>query len=273
MSANLGPTPESIARFASLLADRSRVSICLALLDGRAWTAGELARSAGIGRSTASEHLTLLVEAGLLADERQGRHRYVRLANAEIAQLVEDLAVAFGERARPTSLRAVRASHALAAGRTCYDHVAGALGVAIYDALVRSDLIAARDGLALTPAGRSWFVELAGGDALEQRGARPLLRTCLDFTERRPHLGGRLGALLCEQLVERGWVVRASEHRALTVTPRGAQGLRTLFGDAFPLADDVGAGDVEAVEARGVGGRVRARGADVQPLARSQVGR
>jgi DNA-binding transcriptional ArsR family regulator len=226
----------SIARFASLLADQSRASMCLALLDGRAWTAGELARHAGIGRSTASDHLNTLVEAGLLTEVRQGRHRYVRLANHEVAQLLEDLNAAVGRPERPMSLRTVRASTELAAARTCYDHLAGTLGVTLYDGLVAADLIAVRDGLALTPAGRDWFVDLAGEDALHARGSRPLLRSCLDFTERRPHLGGVLGAVLCRQLVERSWVVRSRDHRAVSVTPSGSLGLATLLGTPIAVS-------------------------------------
>jgi DNA-binding transcriptional ArsR family regulator len=223
------PTAESIAAFAGLLADRSRVSICLALLDGRAWTAGELAREAGVARSTASEHLTILVEAGLLEELRQGRHRYLRIANHEVAQLVEDLAAAVGRPGQPRSLRTVRASRKLAAARTCYDHLAGELGVALYDGLVRRELIAAHDGLALTAAGREWFGELAGADALQPPGSRPLLRTCLDFTERRPHLGGVLGAVLCRELLRRSWVTRTTDYRVIDLTEAGARELSELL--------------------------------------------
>lgn len=172
-------TADSLARFAAVLADRSRAGICLALLDGRAWTAGELAQHVGIARSTASEHLTTLVAAGLLAEQRQGRHRYLRLAGPEIAQLVEDLAAAVGVPGRPSSLRAARVSHQLAAARTCYDHLAGALGVGLFDALVDAELIDTSSGLVLTPAGRTWFADLAGAQALHPRGTRPLLRSCL----------------------------------------------------------------------------------------------
>ncbi|HUG84053.1 MAG TPA: metalloregulator ArsR/SmtB family transcription factor, partial [Euzebya sp.] len=202
-------TAESVARFAGVLADRSRTAMCLALLDRRAWTAGELARHVGVARSTASAHLTVLVQAGLLIEERQGRHRYVRLADAEMAQLVEDLAATVGEPRRPTSLRTVRADWHLAMARTCYDHLAGALGVGLFDALVRAQLISVDDGLVLTDSGRAWFIDLAGDAALQPVGGRPLLRTCLDWTERRSHLGGILGAELCHQLVERSWITRA----------------------------------------------------------------
>jgi DNA-binding transcriptional ArsR family regulator len=227
---NAGPTAESIASFASMLADRSRISMCLALLDGCAWTAGELAREAGIARSTASEHLTLLVQGGLLDEVRQGRHRYLRLASPEVAQLIEDLTAAVGRPARPSSLRTVRASRELAAARTCYDHLAGSLGVSLYGGLVTAGLLSEDDGLALTPAGRAWFVELAGEAALHPPGSRPLLRTCLDFTERRPHLGGTLGAVLCSELIRRTWVVRSRTHRAIELTTTGAASLSGVLG-------------------------------------------
>jgi DNA-binding transcriptional ArsR family regulator len=223
-------TAESVASFAGLLADRSRAAMCLALLDGRAWTAAELACHAGIGRPTATEHLNALVQAGLLAEDRQGRHRYVRLAGPVAAQLVEELGAIAGQPERPVSLRTVRAGHHLAAARTCYDHLAGTLGVALYDALVDRDLIAVADGLALTPAGRSWFTELAGEAALHPRGSRPLLRSCLDWTERRTHLGGVLGAVLCDQLLERGWVTRTRDYRAISVTAAGSQALSDRLG-------------------------------------------
>lgn len=227
-------TAESVARFAGLLADRSRAAMCLALLDGRAWTAGELARHAGIARSTASEHLTLLVGQGLLAEHRQGRHRYVRIADPRLAQLIEDLAEAVGQPERPSSLRSVRAASQLAAARTCYDHLAGVLGVALFDGLVAADLVAVGDGLVLTPTGRGWFTDLAGAVALQTPGSRPLLRACLDWTERRTHLGGALGAVLCQQLVERAWVTRAKNHRAVTVTPAGSRALADLLGVRVP---------------------------------------
>jgi DNA-binding transcriptional ArsR family regulator len=239
-------TAESIASFAGLFADRSRAAICLALLDGRAWTATALARQAGIGRPTTTEHLNALVQAGLLAEERQGRHRYVRIAKPEVAQLVEELAAIAGQPDRPVSLRTVQAGHHLAAARTCYDHLAGTLGVTLYDALVARDLIAVADGLVLTPAGRAWFTELAGEDALNPRGSRPLLRTCLDWTERRTHLGGVLGAVLCHQLLERGWVVRTRSYRAISVTTSGAEALSHRLGVAIP-ATDRASGEVRRV--------------------------
>lgn len=231
------PTAHSLAQLAGVLADRSRAAMCLALLDGRAWTAAELAQHAGVARSTASAHLTVLVAAGLLSEQRQGRHRYLRLADDQTAQLVEDLAAVVAVPDQPSSLRAVRASRQLTAARTCYDHLAGALGVALFDALVDRALVGVRDGLVLTPAGRTWFVHLAGPDVLH-RTRRPLLRTCLDWTERRDHLGGALGSALCTQLLQRGWLTRTRQHRAVTITPAGSRALTDLLDlDAHALTD------------------------------------
>ena len=133
-----------LAAFAGLIADETRAACLLALLDGRAWTAGELARCAGVAASTLSEHLGKLVSGGLLAEERQGRHRYVRLADARVAQLVEDLAAQVGPDAtaeRPRTLREASAGSAMARGRTCYDHLAGRLGIAVTDALTSRGLL------------------------------------------------------------------------------------------------------------------------------------
>jgi len=137
------PQAPGLAALASLIADETRATCLLALLDGRAWTGGELARHAGVAASTLSEHLGKLVAGGLLAEERQGRHRYVRLADARVAQLVEDLAAQVDPRGveRPRNLRESSAGSAMARGRTCYDHLAGRLGIAVTDALTERGLL------------------------------------------------------------------------------------------------------------------------------------
>jgi DNA-binding transcriptional ArsR family regulator len=219
----------SIARLAGLLADPTRVGMCLALLDGTAWTAGELAATTGVARSTASEHLDQLVAGGLLAEERQGRHRYLRIATPAAAQLLESLAVQAGPGAAPRSLRAVTAGEAMARGRTCYDHLAGRLGVAVMDALVERELVAVRRGVALTDAGQRWLTDL-GIDVPElERHRRPLVRSCLDWTERRPHLAGAVGAAVCTRFTDQGWVERGPG-RAVRVTDSGSRALRRLLG-------------------------------------------
>ncbi|RKE22789.1 helix-turn-helix transcriptional regulator [Streptomyces sp. TLI_171] len=222
------PRARALADTAALLADPTRAAICLALLDGRAWTAGELARHAAVAASTASGHLHRLVDAGLLAEERQGRHRYLRLAGPAAAELVEALAQFTG--APPVaarSLRAARQQGELARARTCYDHLAGALGVAVTDAMTARGLLDDRHGLALTPAGADW---LTTAGITVRPGRRPAVRACLDFTERRPHLAGAVGAALCRHAVDTGWVEPRPDTRALRVTPAGAAALRGLLG-------------------------------------------
>ncbi|MDQ0962911.1 DNA-binding transcriptional ArsR family regulator [Streptomyces sp. B4I13] len=264
------PRVAGLAALAGLVADETRAACLLALLDGRAWTAGELARHAGVAASTLSEHLGKLVAGGLLAEERQGRHRYVRLAGTRVAQLLEDLAaqVTPDPAHRPRGLRATTAGSAMARGRTCYDHLAGRLGIALTDALTARRLIApapappsaashprssaetdaapasaptdspvpapapAPDergtGFALTEAGMRWFEDC--GIVLDPAGRRPLARACLDWTERRPHLAGAAGAALCRHALDAGWCVRIGSERAVKVTARGERALAELLG-------------------------------------------
>ncbi|MEU6376217.1 winged helix-turn-helix domain-containing protein [Streptomyces sp. NPDC046909] len=224
------PQAAGLARLAALLADETRASCLLALLDGRAWTAGELARHAGVAASTLSEHLGKLVAGGLLAEERQGRHRYVRLADARVAQLVEELAsqVTPGSAARPRNLRESSAGSAMARGRTCYDHLAGRLGIAVTDAMTARRLLSQDTGFALTGAGVEWFD--AAGIALDRKGRRPLARACLDWTERRPHLAGVAGAAFCRHALDAGWCLRIGSERAVKVTGEGERALAELLG-------------------------------------------
>ncbi|MEV6176703.1 winged helix-turn-helix domain-containing protein [Streptomyces sp. NPDC052015] len=221
-----------LARLAGLIADETRAACLLALLDGRAWTAGELARHAGVAASTLSEHLGKLVAGGLLTEERQGRHRYVRLAGARVAQLVEDLAaqVAPEEVAPPRNLRASSAGSAMARGRTCYDHLAGRLGITVTDAFAARGLLLRDTGFALTETGLRWFEE--AGIPLDRRGRRPLARACLDWTERRPHLAGVAGAALCRHALDAGWCVPIGSERAVKVTATGERALAGLLGIA-----------------------------------------
>ncbi|OIK03830.1 transcriptional regulator [Streptomyces monashensis] len=225
------PRAAALAALAALIADETRATCLLALLDGRAWTAGELARHAQVAASTLSEHLGRLVAGGLLAEERQGRHRYVRLADARVAGLVEDLAAqvpAAALRRPPRTLRESGAGSAMARGRTCYDHLAGRVGIALTDALTLRGLLRQDTGFALTDAGVAWFREV--GVPLEVSGRRPLARACLDWTERRPHLAGAAGAALCRHALDAGWCVRIGSERAVKVTPSGERELSELLG-------------------------------------------
>ncbi|WP_406728305.1 winged helix-turn-helix domain-containing protein [Streptomyces sp. GD-15H] len=224
------PQAPGLARLAGLIADETRAACLLALLDGRAWTAGELARHAGVAPSTLSGHLGKLVAGGLLAEERRGRYRYVRLADARVAQLVEELAgqVAPGTAVRPRTLRQASAGSAMARGRTCYDHLAGRLGIAVTDAFTARGLLRRDTGFALTGAGLRWFDAL--GIELDRRGRRPLARACLDWTERRHHLAGVAGAALCRHALDARWCVRIGSERAVKVTEAGERALSELLG-------------------------------------------
>ncbi|MFF0338308.1 ArsR/SmtB family transcription factor [Kribbella sp. NPDC004875] len=205
-----------LAGWARMLADGTRATVCLALLDGRAWTASELARVAKVSRPTISEHLNVLVTGGLLTEVRQGRHRYVRLAGPDTAELIEGLAALAPRRTEvANSLSAVSKRDAFARARTCYDHLAGKLGVALADAMTERGLIDWSDGIALTPEGQAWLEDL--GITVEARRGRPAVRSCLDVTERRPHIAGAVGAALCAHALRNGWVKHISGGRALKV--------------------------------------------------------
>jgi DNA-binding transcriptional ArsR family regulator len=225
-----------LARVAALLADDTRATFCLTLLDGRAWTATELAKRAGVAVSTASEHLSKLVGGGLLTEWRQGRHRYVSLAGPEVAELIEHLSSRLPP-APVTSLKASVAAQAMTRGRTCYDHLAGRLGVAVTDALTGAGYLRQETGFALTGEGLEWLAsQLAITDLPVGPSRRPLVRGCLDWTERRPHLAGTVGARICERFFDREWVVRVGSSRAVRLTPAGAAALREQFHvDTTPL--------------------------------------
>lgn len=226
--------PADLAGLARLLADDTRAVFCLALLDGRAWTAGELARHAGVAPSTTSTHLDRLIAGGLLVEHRQGRHRYVRLAGAHVAQALEDFTAPLASTySPPPSLRAATVTAALARGRTCYDHLAGRLGVEITDAMTRAGLLTQRTGFAVTEAGLDWLADTVGFDpGALGRSRRPLARACLDWTERRPHLAGVAGAHIRQHLLDQRWIARIGSSRAVRVTPAGAEALRRLLGIA-----------------------------------------
>jgi DNA-binding transcriptional ArsR family regulator len=217
-----------MAGVAALLGDPARAAMLDALMDGQARPAGELARRAGIAPSTASEHLARLVTGRLLVVEPRGRERRYRLASADVAEVLEALS-RLGSAAPVDSLRAASKRDALRAARTCYDHLAGRLGVALTDALVARDVLRRRDGaFELSDDGEAFFYGV-GVDVAGARGRkRVFARACLDWSERRPHLAGALGAALAEAALDQGWVRRRPNDRALRVMPAGATWLRSI---------------------------------------------
>ncbi|GJD63391.1 ArsR/SmtB family transcription factor [Methylobacterium frigidaeris] len=231
-------TVAAFARTAALVGDPARAGMLTVLMDGRALTAAELARAAGVTPQTASGHLAKLAEAGLLTVARQGRHRYHRLASPAVARMLEGvMAVAsMPDAARPAATRApsIRSpgprDAALREARTCYDHLAGRLAVAMADSLVaRGAVELGEDGGALTPAGEV-FLRGLGVDLDAASGRRVFCRPCLDWSERRPHIAGALGAALLATCLDRGWLRRSEGSRAVAVTPGGRLALGRAFG-------------------------------------------
>jgi DNA-binding transcriptional ArsR family regulator len=224
----------SLAEVAALIGNPARANVLTALLDGRALTAGELARAAGVSPQTTSGQLAKLAEARLLVLRKQGRYTYYRLASPLIGRMLEGImaVAALGPpRHRPRSQQ----DEALRTARTCYDHLAGRLGVALSDSLAeRGHVLLGEDGGEVTPAGMAFLSGFGIPVAEIQSGRRAFCRPCLDWSERRPHLAGALGTALAARLFALGWLARQRASRAVLVLPKGREGLADTFGTPFP---------------------------------------
>jgi DNA-binding transcriptional ArsR family regulator len=220
----------NITKIAALIGDHARAEVLTALMSGMALTATELADIAGVTRQTISAHLGRLVDAGLLAVEAQGRHRYFRLAGEDVAQLLESLmGVAF--RTGALRLRSSPREPALRKARVCYDHLAGELGVLVYDGLARRGAFSlGADGVGLTDTGRALMRELGVEPAALEGQRRAACRTCLDWSERRHHLAGTVAQSLLERFLALGWARRVDGTRVVTFTAAGEQRLRAWCG-------------------------------------------
>ncbi len=219
----------SIAGIGALIGVPARANILDALMDGRALTATELARCAGVSPQTTSSHLAKLTDAKLLVAERHGRHRYYRLSDPAIADAIEPLTHLVADRPVPARRRS-KTLEELRAARMCYDHLAGGLGVALTDGLLtHSHLVSAGRDFHVTVSGEQFLAELGLDVAAIRAQRRIFARQCLDWSERRPHLGGALGAALAARCLARKWIRRAPEGRKVVVTSAGRRALEALL--------------------------------------------
>lgn len=216
----------SISGIATLIGDPARANMLVALMDGRALTVSELAECAGVALPTASGHLTRLSEAGMVLPARQGRHRYFRLADGDVAAAIEVL-MGIAERTGARPRRTGPRDAAMRDARVCYDHLAGERAVRLAERLARDGCIGAGETPAMTEVGRTRFAAL--GIELAETGRRPLCRLCLDWSERRNHLAGTLGAAVLRHVLDHGWA-RRGPGRVIAFTPAGAEAFDHAFG-------------------------------------------
>ena len=223
------PNAPQIAEVAALVGDPARANILVALLTGRALTATELAHAAGVSPQTTSGHLGKLSTARLVVLMKQGRHRYYRLAGPQVAHMLESImnvALTGPPRYQPKSRLDDKMRHA----RTCYDHIAGVLGVSLADAMSARDFVVLGDEAGeVTPSGMEFLAKLGVDLSAARAKRRVFCRPCLDWTERRSHIGGAVGAALARRCFELKWIERLHDSRALTITPVGRGGLREFF--------------------------------------------
>jgi len=227
-----------VAEIAALLADPARASMVWALLDGRALSASELAVAARITPQTASTHLAKLTEAGLLSMARQGRHRYFRFASPKVTDMIDAIvAVALEKRPRYPPLS--REARALNAARMCYNHLAGRLSVDLTDSFAARDYVVLNGEVAeITRAGTRFLTEFGIELPTRRSTRRHYCRLCLDWTERRPHLAGALGAAVTKRCFDLGWMEKVDRSHAVVVTPLGRRGFLKTFGIDAPEAGD-----------------------------------
>ena len=222
-----------IPRIANLFADPARAKILRTLIDGTMRPAGELAYTANISAQSASAHLAKLVDGGLLAQEAQGRHRYFRLANAQVADAIESLgslSVAIRPRGPRSPLPSKLMPIQFLNARTCYDHLAGEMAVQVCEAMLKARWLAqeGRD-FRVTQLGEKKLAALDVDLDAARRSRRVFARACVDLTQRRPHVGGALGAALLDLYVARSWILRARRSRVVTITPKGQEAFRQKF--------------------------------------------
>jgi DNA-binding transcriptional ArsR family regulator len=226
-----------MAAIAALVGDPARANMLCALMDGRAYAAGELAYAAHVSPQTASGHLAKLADAKLILSSPAGRHRYYRLAGAHVAVMLESIMAVAS--ASPPRVKPPRVADDMRAARMCYDHLAGRLGVALADTLqARGFIEFGTDGGIVTNAGEMFFAELGIDIAAARKGKRAFCRPCIDWSERRPHLAGAVGGALAKHLFDLNWIARVRDRRVVTITPKGRLQLERVFGIAHDDAHE-----------------------------------
>jgi DNA-binding transcriptional ArsR family regulator len=222
-------TGPDIAPLAALVGDPARANMLAALLGGQALTAGELAREAGVTAQTASSHLAKLTAGGLIAQRRQGRHAYFTLTGSDVASLLEKL-MSLAERTGHRRMRTGPAEPALRRARVCYDHLAGDLGVALFDGLIAKRILVRRgEELSLSGKGEDFARDFGIDLEAARHGRRALCKDCLDWSVRRSHLAGSFGAALLDRFTDLGWARREKNSRVVTFTPPGLRAFERAF--------------------------------------------
>jgi len=220
----------NISYIAKLIAEPTRAIILDCLMNGQALPASELAYMAKVSHPTISSHLSKLVEGNLLVSEQHGRHRYYRLASAEIAEVLEKLGT-IAPAAEVRSLRQSEQQKQVRHARTCYDHLAGALGVKITEALLKMEVISLKDAeFIVTEQGKKWFLEFGINIEEANKKRRIFAKPCLDWSERRYHISGWLGSAIANYFFDQGWITKVKENRAVQLTHLGTKALKDQFG-------------------------------------------
>lgn len=220
----------NMVEVAALVGDTARATMLAALMGGESLTGSELAFLARVSRPTASEHLSKLVAARLISMRKNGRFSYYRIASPLVAQMLESMIAVAAIEVPPRHQPRSASEERLRFARTCYDHLAGRLGVALADALVAKECVNLDDdGGEVTSAGRRFFCDFGLDLSSKSRSRRIFCRPCLDWSERRYHVAGLIGAELCRRCLELGWLARERDTRALRVTPAGDAGFRATF--------------------------------------------
>ncbi len=221
-----------IARVASLIGDPARANMVLALMSGQALSAADLAREAGVTPSTATGHLSKLVSAGLFSARKQGRHRYFQIAEPDVGHAVEAL-IAIAARAGHLRTRSGPKDEAMRQARSCYDHLAGRIAVDLFGQWLAAGVLCWRkQTIHLTRKGRMFLAKRGIEIAKLDNGKRPLCRSCMDWSERRHHLGGALGADILSRVVARGWAAREPHLRTVFFSRRGEENFKRWYNPA-----------------------------------------